>query len=89
MSGNNFRPSQQSVQQLSTDLATILPTRTVPMMNTGELAQHLMVVMNGGGQNMIQVQNSITGAQGIMSMSGVPQQGIQKISSDLMMVSNL
>jgi hypothetical protein len=86
---NNFRPSQQSVQQLSTDLATILPTRTVPMMNTGELAQHLMVVMNGGGQNMFQVQNSIAGAQGILSMSGVPQQGIQRISSDLAMVSSL
>jgi hypothetical protein len=85
---SNFRPSQQSVQQLSTDLATILPTRTGPMMNTGELAQHLMVVMNGGGQNMFQVQNSIAGAQGIMSMSGVPQQGIQRISSDLVTVSS-
>jgi hypothetical protein len=84
---NNRWPPQQSVQRLSVDLATILPTRSVPAMNTGELAQHLMVVMNGGGQNMFNSQNSIAGAQGIMSMSGVPQQGIQTISSDLMTVA--
>jgi hypothetical protein len=85
---NNLRPPQQSVQQLSADLATVLPTRTVPAMNTGQLAQNLMAVMNAGGQNMFQMQNAVAEAQGIMSMSGVPQQGLQRISSDLIMVGS-
>ena len=85
---NNQRPPQQAVQQLSADLAGVLPTRTLPSMNTGQLAQDLMSVMNSGGQNMFQMQNAIASAQGIMSGSGVPQQGVQRVSSDLMMVGS-
>ncbi len=50
------RPPVQTVHQLSMSLVNALPSRTVPMMNTGQLARDLAVVMNGNGMNMMQIQ---------------------------------
>jgi hypothetical protein len=56
-------------------------------MNTGQLARDLMVVMNGSGNNMSQVQSAIGSAHSVLNMSGVHQQGIQTIVNDMGMVA--
>jgi len=58
------------------------------MMNTGQLARDLAVVMNGNGMNMMQIQHSIGNAQSIMRTSGVSQPGIQSVTHGLRMVAS-
>jgi hypothetical protein len=84
----NARPPAQAVNQLSMDLVMHLPNRTTPMMNTGQLARDLMIAMNGSGQNGGQVQNAISSANSVLNVSGVNQQGIQRIGNDMMMVAS-
>ena len=83
----NSMPPYQSVHQLAADLVTHLPSRTVSMFNSGQLARNLMVVMNGGGQNPTQIQSAIGGAHSLLNMSGVNAQGIQTIVNDMGMVA--
>jgi hypothetical protein len=87
VSGNGM-PPYQTVHQLSADLVTHLPGRTTPMFNSGQLARDLMVVMNGSGQNITQVQNAIGSAHSILNISGVNQQGIQTLVNDMTMVAS-
>jgi hypothetical protein len=81
------RPPFPMVQQLSSDLASVLPRRNVPMMNTSQLARDLEVVMNGSRNNGMQIQYAIGSAQGIMNGSGVNRQGIMTVSSDMQKVA--
>lgn len=82
------RPPIQTVHQLSMSLVNALPSRTVPMMNTGQLARDLAVVMNGNGMNMMQIQQAIGNAQSVMHSSGVSQPGIQSVTQGLRMVAS-
>jgi hypothetical protein len=84
----NGMPPYQPVHQLTLDLVTHIPTRATPIFNSGQLARELMVVMNGGGHNMMQVQNAIGSAHSVLNVSGVNQQGIQKIVNDMTMVAS-
>jgi hypothetical protein len=86
VSGNGS-PPYQTVHQLSADLVTHLPNRTTPMFNSGQLARDLMVVMNGSGNNMSQVESAIGSAHSLLNMSGVHAQGIQTIVNDMGMVA--
>jgi hypothetical protein len=83
----NGTPPYQMVHQLSADLVSHLPNRTTPMINSGQLARDLMVVMNGSGHNMSQVQSAIGSAHSVLNMSGVHGQGIQTIVNDMGMVA--
>ena len=83
----NGTPPYQTVHQLAAGLVTHLPNRTTPMMNTGQLARDLMVVMNGSGNNVSQIQSAIGSAHSLLNMSGVHQQGIQTIVNDMGMVA--
>jgi len=74
----NGRPPYQTVHQLSVDLVGHLPNRTTPMINSGQLARDLMVVMNASGHNMSQIQNAIGSANSLMNMSGVNQQEFRR-----------
>jgi hypothetical protein len=82
------RPPIQTVHQLSMSLVNALPSRTVPMMNTGQLARDLAVVMNGNGMNMMQIQQAIGNAQSVMHSSGVSQPGIQSVTQGLRLVAS-
>jgi len=82
------RPPIQTVHQLSMSLVNALPSRTVPMMNTGQLARDLAVVMNGNGMNVMQIQHAIGNAQSVLHSSGVSQPGIQSVTHGLMMVAS-
>jgi hypothetical protein len=82
------RPPIQTVHQLSMSLVNALPSRTVPMMNTGQLARDLALVMNGNGMNMMQIQQAIGNAQSVMHSSGVSQRGIQSVTHGLRMVAS-
>ena len=57
------------------------------MINSGQLARDLMVVMNGSGQNAGQVQSAIGSAHSLLNMSGVHAQGTQTIVNDMGMVA--
>jgi hypothetical protein len=85
---NNGQPPFQAVNQLSTDLVTHLPNRTTPILNTGQLARDLMIAMNASGQNLGQVQHAVNSAHSVLDMSGVNQQGVQRIGTDMMMVAS-
>ncbi len=85
--GNSPPPAM--VQQLSMDLTRILPTRTSPMMNTGQLARDLAVVMNGGREYSMQVQSAIGRAHSALRHAGVPNQGVQTLISDMMGVASV
>jgi len=82
------RPPIQTVHQLSMSLVNALPSRTVPMMNTGQLARDLALVMNGNGMNIMQIQNAIGNAQSVLHSSGVSQPGIQAVTHGLRMVGS-
>jgi len=82
------RPPIQTVHQLSMALVNALPSRSVPMLNTGQLARNLAVVMNGNGMNMMQIQHAIGNAQAVMHTSGVSQPGIQSVTHGLRMVAS-
>ncbi len=56
-------------------------------MNTGQLARDLVMVMNGGGINGMQIQHAINNVHSVMRASGVSQTGIQSVTSALMMVA--
>jgi len=84
----NARPPSQPVYQLAKHLASTLPNRKIPMMNTGQLARDLAVVMNGRGHNTSQIHQAIGSAESIMNQSGVAGPGIQAIASDLRMVAS-
>ena len=83
----NGSPPYQMVHQLSTDLVAHLPNRTTPMINSGQLARDLMVVMNGSGTTCAQVQSAMGSAHSVLNMSGVHAQGIQTIVNDMGMVA--
>jgi hypothetical protein len=83
----NGSPPYPMVHQLSTDLVVHLPNRTTPMFNSGQLARDLMVVMNGSGENMAQLESAIGSAHSVLNMSGVHAQGIQTIVNDMGMVA--
>jgi hypothetical protein len=83
----NGTPPYQTVHQLAAGLVTHLPNRTTPMMNTGQLAHDLMIVMNGSGQNMTQIHSAIGSAQSLLNISGVHQQGVLTIVNDMGMVA--
>jgi hypothetical protein len=84
----NPRPPGLAVHQLAAHIASTLPGRKIPMMNTGQLARDLAVVMNAPGHNIVQIHQSIGSAQSIMNESGVAHPGIQTISSDLRTVAS-
>jgi hypothetical protein len=84
---SNGTPPYQAVHQLAADLVTHLPNRNTPMMNSGQLARDLMVVMNGSGQNAGQLQSAIGSAHSVLNMSGVHAQGTQTIVNDMGMVA--
>jgi hypothetical protein len=76
------------VHQLSTALVNALPKRNIPMLNTGQLARDLAVVMNGNGMSLMQIQQSIGSAQGVLHSSGVSQPGVQSVTEGLRMVAS-
>jgi hypothetical protein len=82
------RPPFQTVHQLSTALVNALPKRNIPMLNTGQLARDLAVVMNGNGMSLMQIQQSIGSAQGVLHSSGVSQPGVQSVTEGLRMVAS-
>jgi hypothetical protein len=84
---SNGAPPYQTVHQLASDLVTHLPNRSTPMINSGQLAQALMVVMNASGQSGMQVEGAIGSAQSALNMSGVHGQGIQTIVGDMAAVA--
>jgi hypothetical protein len=88
VSYGGLRPPLQSVGQLSTDLARVLPGRNIPLLNTSQLARDLEVVMNGSRQTGIQIQYAIGSAQNVMHGSGVPRQGILTLTSDMRAVAS-
>ena len=57
------------------------------MLNSSQLARDLMIVMNGNGANMGQVESAIGSAHSVLNMSGVHVQGIQTIVNDMGMVA--
>ena len=83
----NGTPPYQTVHQLAAGLVTHLPNRTTPMMNSGQLARDLMVVMNGSGHNMSQIESAIGSAHSVLNMSGVNAMGIQTIVNNMGMVA--
>ncbi len=83
----NGAPPYQMVHQLSMDLVTHLPNRTTPMINSGQLARDLMVVMNGSGHNISQIQSAVGSAHSVLNMSGVNARGTQTIVNDMGMVA--
>jgi hypothetical protein len=78
-----FRPPTQAVQQLSGSLVNHLPTRKMPFLNTEQLALDLEIVMNGGRVTSTRVSHAISSAGSILRSSGVPQGGVQAVTSDL------
>jgi hypothetical protein len=79
----SLRPPSPAVQRLSADLAGILPARTIPLLNTAQLARDMEVVMNGSQFGGPQILQAIGSAHAVMQISGVSPQGIQTLTSDL------
>jgi hypothetical protein len=78
-----WRPPLPAVQRLSADLVSILPRRTIPLLNTGQLARDLELVMNANRAGGPQVWQAIQSAQAVLQTSGVSPPGIRTITSDL------
>jgi hypothetical protein len=78
-----YRPPPPAVFQLSGDLITHLPRRQIRLLNTEQLALDLEAVMNGSRLSPARVNQAISSAQLILRASGVPQAGIQALSTDL------
>jgi hypothetical protein len=78
-----IRPPSAAVLQLSERLIDYLPRRQIPLLNTERLALDLEAVMNGSHLNAGRVDQAISSALGILRSSGVPQVGVQAISTQL------
>jgi hypothetical protein len=76
-----MRPPSASVTQLSQHLVNFLPQRSTPLLNTERLALNLETVMNGARLNASQVNRAINSSQSILRSSGLPQPGLQAVST--------
>lgn len=77
------RPSSATVQSLADHLASALPRRTTPMLDTADLAGDLKAVMNTPRLGAMQVQQAIAESQQLLKLSGVPRAEIDTITTDL------
>lgn len=77
------RPAPQFVAKLANDLAGTIPSRNVPMLNTGQLAADLERVVNAGAESPAQLQDAIESVRRELWHSGVSDRGILLIVADL------
>ena len=81
LSQGGMRPPSGSVQQLSQNLINYLPQRSTALLNTERLALNLETVMNGGRINATQVNRAINSSHSLLRSSGLPQAGLQAVST--------
>jgi hypothetical protein len=77
------RPTHPPVQQLANDLAEGLTHRSVPALNTMELAGNLKAVMNTAHFARSDVNTAMNQGTMLLKGSGVQQAHLQAITSDL------
>lgn len=82
------KPSAPVVQKLAIDLARVVPVRNVPMLNTGQIARDLEVIMNAGRVSPVQIQDAISSVRHQLWHSGVSDRGILLIASDLRLLAS-
>ena len=81
------KPSQQSVEQLSTDLSKALSDGNISAKDQAQLSKDLGVVMNSANIPQSEVQQASESAQAILKASGVSKTDVQQIGTDLKAIS--
>ncbi|HEV3121043.1 MAG TPA: hypothetical protein VGY53_04035, partial [Isosphaeraceae bacterium] len=77
------KPTTVPVQQLANDLAEGLTHRSVPVLNTMELAGDLKAVMNTAHLARFDVSTAMNEGAILLKGSGVQQAQVQAITTDL------
>ncbi len=81
------KPSDSSLQKLSTHLLTALAENPLSTNYRGRLLQNLMAILNAPTLTASQGKNIISDIQGILQMGGTPTEKAAAVAADIQAVS--
>lgn len=83
MSDGATKPSQESVDKLSTDLSSALDDGNLSTMEQAQLTRDMQAVMNSANIPASEVEAAMTDAKTILTASNVDQADVQLVVSDM------